>query len=104
MHHSNQDQQQPTVELLLLQAIQLLQQTRQQADEMANQQQSQQEEQGPETLDVREAAEYLRVSEWTVRDMVRTKSIPHYRVRSRIFFKRRELDKWINSQLKEVGS
>lgn len=50
-------------------------------------------------MDVRETAQYLRVSEWTVRDMVRTNQLPHIRIRSRIFFRRRELDKWLNEQL-----
>lgn len=101
MQQVNQIQAQPTVELLLLQAIQLLQ-SQQQAAAMAVQQQSAESEQGPETLDVKEAAEYLRVSDWTIYDMVRKNQLIHFRVRSRIFFRRRELDKWISSQLKEV--
>ncbi|MED4602554.1 excisionase [Paenibacillus validus] len=51
-----------------------------------------------ETLDVGEAAEYLRVSKWIIYDMVRCKQIPFFRVRTRIFFKRRELDQWCAQQ------
>lgn len=97
MQKSNQSQTQPSVELLLLQAIQLIQAQQQAAAKV--EQQPLKEGQGSETMDVKEAAEYLKVSQWTVRDMVRTKSIPHFRVRSRIFFRRRELDQWVNSQL-----
>ncbi len=93
-----------TLESVLLQVMQLLQQTQQQALSANESKQSGEIEQAEsQTMDVKEAAVFMRVSEWTIRDMVRTKEIPHFRVRSRIFFKRRELDKWkISQQQQEV--
>ncbi|MNK84426.1 Helix-turn-helix domain protein [compost metagenome] len=67
--------------------------------QMIAQQQTQPIKLEPQTLDVKEAAEYLRMSPWTVRDMVRTKSIPFFRIRSRIFFRRPDLDSWISSRV-----
>lgn len=90
----------PTVESLLIQAIQLLQ--TQQLVPVVEQTQPDTVEQ--ETLDVNETAEFLRISPWTVRDMVRTKSIPHYRIRSRIFFRKREIEKWVAENMSRVGS
>lgn len=58
----------------------------------------------PQILDVKEAAAYLRVSPWTIRDMLRTNSITFFRVRSRIFFRRDDLDQWIASQLNKPGA
>lgn len=55
-----------------------------------------------ETMNVKEAAPYLGISEWTLRDMVRGKEIVFHRIRTRIFFKRRELDRWINQQQQGV--
>ncbi len=86
---------------LLFEAIQLLQQ--QELQEVATtsaQQPPLEPEQG--TLDVKEVAAYLRTSEWTIRDMVRTKSIPHFRLRSRIYFRKREIDHWVGEQQKVV--
>lgn len=100
MQKSAQSQTQPTVESLLLQVIQLLQAQQQTAATAEHQ--SLEEDQGSETLSVKEAAEYLKVSQWTVRDLVRTNSIPHFRVRSRIFFRRRELEQWVTNQLEEA--
>lgn len=50
------------------------QQFMQQMGQMVIQQQTQQPR--PQTLDVKEAAEYLRISAWSVYDMCRTKSLP----------------------------
>lgn len=58
----------------------------------------------PDILDVKETAAYLRVSPWTIRDMVRTNSITFFRVRSRIFFRRDDLDQWIASQINKPGA
>lgn len=44
---------------------------------------------------VKETAEYCGVSISTVYDMVRTKEIPHTRVRNRIIFHRDVLDHWL---------
>ncbi|MEK5641931.1 MULTISPECIES: helix-turn-helix domain-containing protein [Paenibacillus] len=50
----------------------------------------------PQTFTVKEAAEYLRCSTWTIYDLCRTDSIPYFKVKSRYFFRRHELDKWIS--------
>ncbi len=89
---------QPSIELLLSQIALFLQSQLEQKEEEP----TQQEAPGKETMDVKEAAEFLRVSPWSVYDMVRTKEIPFFRIRSRVFFRRRELDQWINKQLQEV--
>lgn len=91
----------PTVESLLIQAIQLLQ--AQQLPSATTQSAQAPETTEQETMDVTETASYLRMSPWTVRDMVRTKSIPHYRIRSRIFFRKRELEKWVAENMSRVG-
>lgn len=48
------------------------------------------------TLSVKEAAEYLGVSEWLIYDMVRLKQIPTIRVRTRIFFRIETLNQWMS--------
>jgi excisionase family DNA binding protein len=83
---------QPTVEILLLQVIQLLQAQHQ--EPKVEEQQAAQDE----TFDVKETAKYLRVSEWTVYDMCRTKTLPFFKIRARLFFRKRELDNWIHNQ------
>ncbi|AIQ63889.1 hypothetical protein PSTEL_13155 [Paenibacillus stellifer] len=57
----------------------------------------------PETLNVKEAAEYLRISAWSVYDMCRTNSLPFFRIRSRIFFRRHELERWISENTNQCG-
>jgi excisionase family DNA binding protein len=84
---------QPSIEMLLLQVIQLLQTQRQGATV-----ETQQVVQEQETLDVQEAAKYLRVSAWTIYDMCRTKTLPFFKIRARIFFRKRELDQFIDQQ------
>lgn len=89
---------QPSIELLELMGQQIavfLQAYREQQKEP---QRTEPEAPGDETFDVKGAAAYLRVSNWTIYDMVRTKTIPHFRIRSRVFFRRRELDQWISQQ------
>lgn len=54
------------------------------------------------TLDVKDAADYLQVSTDTIYDMVRKKEIPHFRVRRRIFFSKNTLDEWISQQEHDV--
>ena len=46
-------------------------------------------------MDLKEAAEYLPVSERTIREHLKT--IPHYRYGKKIFFKRSTLDRWIET-------
>lgn len=50
------------------------------------------------TLTVQEAADYLGVHHDTIYTMVREKQIPHFRVRTRIFFTKRNIDAWIEAQ------
>ncbi|AKG37667.1 hypothetical protein VK70_08760 [Paenibacillus durus ATCC 35681] len=56
-----------------------------------------------ETMDVKEAAAYLRISAWSVYDMCRTKDLPFFRIRSRIFFRRHELERWISENTNVCG-
>ncbi|WP_342410779.1 helix-turn-helix domain-containing protein [Paenibacillus sp. FSL R10-2778] len=77
------------------------QQFMQQLGQMVIQQQTQQPR--PETMDVKEVAEYLRISAWSVYDMCRTKSLPFFKIRSRIFFRRHELEKWISENTNQCG-
>ena len=51
-----------------------------------------------ETMDVKECAEYLHVHPDTIYTMVRQKELPHFRVRSRIFFTKYRVDQWIANQ------
>ncbi|WP_313431718.1 helix-turn-helix domain-containing protein [Siminovitchia terrae] len=50
------------------------------------------------TFTVQETAEYLGVCEDTIYTMVKNREIPHYRVRSRIFFLKEKIDQWIREQ------
>jgi excisionase family DNA binding protein len=56
-----------------------------------------------QTLTVKEAAELLGVSAWTIYDMVRKGELPAIRVRSRIFFRREGLDAWIKDRELDVN-
>ncbi|MBU0518802.1 helix-turn-helix domain-containing protein [bacterium] len=49
-----------------------------------------------EVLSVSEAAVYLSISEYTLREWVRKKRIPHSRVCGQVRFKKSKLDKWID--------
>jgi len=51
-----------------------------------------------EVFNVKEAADYLKCSQSTIRKLLRNKSIPSYRVAQRIFFKKSLIDLWINNQ------
>ncbi len=50
---------------------------------------------GKETLSVEETSEYLRISESTVRKMIREKKLPFNRIRGQLFAQKREIDAWI---------
>ncbi|GMA52582.1 hypothetical protein GCM10025857_39980 [Alicyclobacillus contaminans] len=52
-------------------------------------------------MSIAEAAEYLHVSEQTVRRMVRDKEIPSFRVRNQIFVRQTDVDEWIESQIRQ---
>ncbi|WP_422657372.1 helix-turn-helix domain-containing protein [Paenibacillus sp. EC2-1] len=71
--------------------------------QMITQQQVQSPEPPVQTFDVKEAAEYLRVSAWSIYDLIRTKSIPFFKVKNRYFFRRYELDKWISENTNDCS-
>ncbi|MBP3284390.1 MAG: helix-turn-helix domain-containing protein [Clostridia bacterium] len=50
------------------------------------------------TFNVKEVSVYLRVSNSSIRKLVRTRAIPFYRVLSRIFFDKEAIDLWIANQ------
>lgn len=52
-----------------------------------------------QTLDVKEAASFLRVSTWMIYDMVRKKKIPFFRIGNRIFFRKKDLETMITEQI-----
>lgn len=90
----------PTVEVIERQPQIDQQSVMMQLAQMVAQQQVKPESQ---TLDVKEAAEFLRMSPWTVRDMVRLKQLPFFRLRSRIFFRRHDLEAWIAGRVNDCG-
>jgi excisionase family DNA binding protein len=51
-----------------------------------------------ERMDVKQAALYIGASEFKLRDMVRLKQIGHYRIGSRILFRKATIDEWITAQ------
>lgn len=57
-----------------------------------------------EVMDIREAADYLRISDWKLRQMVRQRIIPHFRVGKKIMFRRSALESWIANQEKQCLS
>lgn len=57
----------------------------------------------PELMTTAEAAEYLRLGERTVYDLVRRKSIPCSRVSGKLLFPRRLIDMWIEREVAMEG-
>ena len=53
-------------------------------------------------LDSMEAAQYLGISYWLIRKLVREKKIPHYKIESKTLFTKEILDKYIESSLEET--
>lgn len=49
-------------------------------------------------LTLKEAAPYIGASTYKLREMVRDKQIPAYRIGNRIMFRRSSLDEWIAKQ------
>lgn len=49
-------------------------------------------------LTPQQIAEYLGVTRETVYRMVRKNEIPHFKIRSRIFFSKETIDAWIRKQ------
>lgn len=52
------------------------------------------------SMTVKEVAEYLGVNTDTIYTMVQQGEIPHFRLRSRIFFTKQEIDAWIEKMQK----
>jgi excisionase family DNA binding protein len=49
-------------------------------------------------MTVKELAEYINVKEKTIYNFVEKRLIPHYRLNRIIRFRKREIDKWIDSK------
>jgi excisionase family DNA binding protein len=49
-----------------------------------------------EIMSVSQAAEYLGQSEWTLREWVRMRKVPFYKVNGGIKFRKSKLDRWID--------
>ena len=52
-------------------------------------------------LDSVEAAQYLGISYWLIRKLVREKKIPYYKIESKTLFTKEILDKYIQDNLEE---
>ena len=52
-------------------------------------------------LDSVEAAEYLGISYWLIRKLIREKKIPYYKIESKTLFTKEILDKYIQDSLEE---
>ena len=50
-------------------------------------------------LTIKEVAEKLRISESTVRNMVRVDQMPHVRIGKRIIIDREQLELWLRSRM-----
>lgn len=53
------------------------------------------------TMTVKEAAPYIGASEYKLRELVRQKKIPAYRIGNKIMFRKSSLDEWIANQEKQ---
>ena len=53
-------------------------------------------------MSIADTAEYLHVSEPTVRRMIRERTIPSFRVRGQIFVRQMDVDAWIQQQIEAV--
>ena len=56
----------------------------------------QQETSAREILTIEEAADYLRLSVFTLREKVRLRQVPFYKVGGAVRFRRSKLDRWID--------
>lgn len=52
-------------------------------------------------LDSSEAAQYLGISYWLIRKLVREKKIPYYKIESKTLFTKEILDQYIQNSLEE---
>ena len=55
-----------------------------------------------ETFTIKEVADYLKVSQSGIRNLVRGRAIPFFRLGNRLYFKKSSIDLWINNQ--EIGN
>ena len=51
-----------------------------------------------------EAAEYLGISYWLIRKLVREKKIPHYKIESKTLFTKEILDNYIENSLETMNT
>lgn len=51
-----------------------------------------------QVMNVKEVAKYLNCSESKIRNMVRDKQIPNFRIGSKLNFNRETIDRWVNEQ------
>lgn len=58
----------------------------------------------PRLLSLHEAASYLGVSYWTLRDLIFRGDIPYIRIRRRILVDRADLDSYIGKFKNQYGS
>lgn len=56
---------------------------------------------GKRILDSSEAAQYLGISYWLIRKLVREKKIPYYKIESKTLFTKEILDQYIQNSLEE---
>ncbi len=57
-----------------------------------------------EIMTVEEAAVYLRLSPFTIRDKISAREIPFYKVDGSVRFRKSRLDKWINRNEKPLSN
>lgn len=53
------------------------------------------------TITAAECAEYIGCSIDLIYSMVREKKLPHFRIGTRILFKRSKIDEWIEKQMED---
>ena len=51
-----------------------------------------------EIMNVKEVARYLKCSESCIRNMVRDNKIPHFRINSKLNFRKEAIDLWVHNQ------
>jgi len=50
-------------------------------------------------MSVAEVSQYLHVSTQTVRRLITSREIPHFRVRGQIFLRQTDIERWVASQI-----
>jgi len=51
-----------------------------------------------EIMNVKEIAQYLKCSESSIRNMVRDKKIPVFKINSKLNFNKEAIDNWVHNQ------